>query len=393
MRLLVIVPWYEPAWSAGGTATAVSALCRGLVEKGVDVTVLTTDDAGQGNSLKVVLGKEVIIGGVKVYYFRANFLVKRRRALYSTQMVNYVRSNLDRFDLVHLHSMRNLSVLLSAFYCNRRQKKYIVTPHAGLMDWWMTQMGSRLLKELTHKLVDKFVIRNSTSIHFLSEEERLQSQKYSFGKDSFIVSNGIKSTIQDLDKSWIDEKRKELSVTDEISIVFLGRIHPQKNLLELIKAIDGVDFVRLFLVGPIADEDYYNEILTLRHGLELKDKIHIIGPVDSATARKWLAFADLYASPSLVEGVSMSIIEALSLGKPVLVSNNVANYQEILSDKCGFVIRTNSDELAECIKKISENAHLLEVLGENARISFERRYDISVVAELIMKNYKRVLDE
>ena len=84
MKLLVIVPWYEPAWGAGGTATAVSSLNRELIKLGIVITVLTTDDAGGGKFLDVEMNIEYDYGGVKVYYYPCNFSSRVKKLLFLT---------------------------------------------------------------------------------------------------------------------------------------------------------------------------------------------------------------------------------------------------------------------------------------------------------------------
>ena len=68
LKLLHIIPYYEPAVSYGGPVRSVSSLCKALVRLGAEVSVFTTNADGQG-TLTVPLGKPVDCEGVKVYYF------------------------------------------------------------------------------------------------------------------------------------------------------------------------------------------------------------------------------------------------------------------------------------------------------------------------------------
>lgn len=71
MKLLYVSNWYEPAWQAGGPPRSASALCRALVDEGIDVTVLTTDN-NQTERLPVQTGVTQSVGGVRVVYFHAH---------------------------------------------------------------------------------------------------------------------------------------------------------------------------------------------------------------------------------------------------------------------------------------------------------------------------------
>src|SRR6266496_3119649 len=69
MKILFIIPSYKPAYIYGGTTVVVSLLAESLASHGHQVTVYTTTANGK-NELEVETGKEIIIDGVKVFYFK-----------------------------------------------------------------------------------------------------------------------------------------------------------------------------------------------------------------------------------------------------------------------------------------------------------------------------------
>ena len=100
MKILHVIPSYEPAWAFGGTVTATSELCRMLVRKGVDVTVYTTDADGRGGRLDVPLNTPVYLAGVKVWYLRGDF--GKKKVFYSKGISNKLKKTINDFDLVHV---------------------------------------------------------------------------------------------------------------------------------------------------------------------------------------------------------------------------------------------------------------------------------------------------
>lgn len=393
MKLLVVVPWYEPAWGAGGTATAVSALNRQLIKIGVEITVLTTNDAGGGKCLDLRLDKEYNHGGVKVYYYPCNFFIKTKRAFYSSQLIKKIKKEVNKYDLIHIHGTRHAYSIAAAYYAKKNRKKYVITPHASLMRWWMDEIGNSNIKKIYMKFVEAFVIRNCSKLHFLTSEEKIESQKYSFGAESFIVSNGIEVDDFKRDLKIRDKWREKYNVQNKNVLLFLGRIHPQKNLHLIIESMKKLKKTVFFIVGPIGDKNYYNLILNLIEKNSLKDKVFFIPPVSKKEVKFWYWFADFFVSPSVVEGVSMSIIESLASSLPVIVSKNVANYRELLNDSSGIIVKTNTNSISKELIKIEKGYTSKSLLSKNAELSAHKRYKIETVAEEILANYYNIIKD
>lgn len=393
MKLLVVVPWYEPAWGAGGTATAVSSLNRELIKLGVEITVLTTNDAGGGKFLDLDMNKEYDFGGVKVYYYPCNFFIKSKKAFYSSQLVKKIRKEVPKHDLIHIHGTRHAFSFITAYYAKMHNKKYIITPHASLMQWWMDEIGSPFIKKLYMKLIESYAIRNCSSLHFLTSEERVQSKKYTYGAKSFIVSNGIEVIDYKRNLEIRNKLRKKYNVEDKNVLLFLGRIHPQKNLHIVIEALAKLERSVFFIVGPVGDKNYNNKILKIIKQKKLDDVVFFVPPVTKEEVKFWYWTADFFISPSIVEGVSMSIIESLASSLPVIVSRNVANYREIEEDQCGLLVETEIDSMVKLLIKIENRKTKNQFYVNNSENSAYKRYDIGIVAKQIKENYNRILNE
>lgn len=393
MKLLVIVPWYEPAWGAGGTATAVSSLNRELIKLGINITVLTTDDAGGGKFLDIEINKEYNCGGVKVYYYPCNFFIKTKKAFYSSGLVKKIKIEVPKHDLIHIHGTRHAFSFITAYYAKKYSKKFIVTPHASLMQWWMDEIGNVFLKKLYMKYIESYTISNASAIHFLTSEEKFQSRRYIYGAKSFIVSNGIELNDYKINFEIRNQLRKKYNVNDKNVLLFLGRIHPQKNLHLIIESMKKLKKTVFFIVGPIGDRNYYNLLLNLIKKNSLNDKVFFIPPVSKKEVKFWYWFADFFVSPSVVEGVSMSIIESLASSLPVIVSKNVANYRELLNDSSGIIVKTNTNSISKELIKIEEGYTSKSLLSKNALLSAKKRYNIEAVAKEILANYYNIIKD
>ena len=89
----------------------------------------------------------------------------------------------------------------------------------------------------------------------------------------------------------------------------------------------------------------------------------------------------------------MSIIEALASSLPVIVSQNVANYREIEEDYSGLIVETSVSAIHKLLLKIETDKIDNELLVKNAQKAAKQRYDISVIAQQMKKNYERIINE
>lgn len=398
MKILHVVPWYEPAWATGGTAAATSMLCRELASQGIDVTVYTTNDAGEGNYLDCPFDTEINQGGVKTYYFPGGLKkgLKWKAAAFSKQLSQKLSCTIKNFDLVHIGATRHWHGVTTMKMCNRFNIPYIITPHASLTEWGIKKIGGRLLKKLYMYLVDSRVIKKCTAIHYLCEEERRLSTAYDYARPSFIIPNGIDINQYKRDQTFRNKLRKIHGITGNDFIVSsVGRIHPVKNIHLMIESIKDLskkfNHLYYFIIGPISDEKYYHSLKKLTIDYDIDHFVRFVPPVHQSDIVAWYSFSDLLAMPSTIEGISMTLIEALSCSLPVMISGNVANFKEIENDDAGIVVGLNSPSITKALSGLLSSPGSIKHLEKNALNSAHTRYDIKNVASLMINAYDNIL--
>ena len=394
MKVLHVIPSYEPAWAFGGTVTATSNLCRALVKKGVDVTVYTTDADGKGGYLDVPLNEPVDLDGVKVWYFHCDLFPKK--AFYSRRLAGKLCETIRNFDLVHMSAIWQW-IGVDVYRISKRQDiPYIVTPHSSLMRFAFHSVGSRYRKYLYWRFFGKKTIENADAIHFLCEGEREESECFSGKTPSFVVPNGIYLFKQQYDENKRKLLREKLGIPKEAFVLlFLGRIHPKKQIKLIIKTMPHIlewkKDTFFIIAGPVEDSTYYEKLKKISQEAKVDQNIIWNGPVANQEVYDYYALADIMVLPSIVEGISMAITEALATGLPVFISNRVANYKEIEEDNAGIVVKPYYKSVKDGLMKLCENPDQLKRLSQNARKSAEQRYDINKVADLMIKAYEDVL--
>jgi glycosyltransferase involved in cell wall biosynthesis len=119
------------------------------------------------------------------------------------------------------------------------------------------------------------------------------------------------------------------------------------------------------------------------------DRVTFGGQVSQKDLPDWYLDADLYISPSHVDGSSVSLMEALACGLPCLVSDIPGNKEWVTNGENGWLFRDGDvDDLAEKILSVISQKEKLPEIGRAGRRSAERRADWQKNAEVLMKSYE-----
>jgi glycosyltransferase involved in cell wall biosynthesis len=119
------------------------------------------------------------------------------------------------------------------------------------------------------------------------------------------------------------------------------------------------------------------------------DQVHFGGHVAQKDLPSWYHQADLYISPSHVDGSSVSLMEALACGLPCLVSDIPANKEWVRNDENGWLFRDGDvDDLAAKILQAVKKRGTLAQIGRNSRSVAEARADWKKNAETLMCTYE-----
>lgn len=394
MKILHVLTSFEPAWAVGGSITAHANLCSALVDLGHRVTVYASNADGLGGQLPVPIKQPVDLRGIKVWYFP--YELGKRRAFCSRSLLNKLSQTIRDFDIVHLAGLWQLLCYRASSIAASKGIPYIITPHSSLMTASFYEVGSRLSKVIYWNLFGKKIIARASAVHFLSQKEREDSKQFCGSVPSFIVPNGVFTRRLTHNPKTRSELRRKLGLPENaLVLLFLGRVHPKKQIDLVIRALPAVlthrKDVFFLIVGPLDPIDYMQSLRNMIKDLKLESHVIWAGFVANEETPAYYSAADLLVLPSLVEGVSMSLTEAMAASLPVLISNRVANWVEIEEDGAGLVINPSLKEVEQALLKICLSPELLLTLSRQARLAAENRYDIRITAGLMAKAYEDVI--
>jgi len=172
-------------------------------------------------------------------------------------------------------------------------------------------------------------------------------------------------------------------------ILTVARLVRPKGIHHLVQAFDGFeDRVKLVIVGSgDAHSDYAEELKALSEG---NSAIVFTGFQDGKTLEQLYANAYLYAHPSEAEGLSISILEAMSAGRTVLVSDIPENMESIDHSGLTFV-NADVEDLRAKLRELLNHPEIVAERGERARTWIRQEYDWDVIARKTADLYARLM--
>jgi glycosyltransferase involved in cell wall biosynthesis len=191
-----------------------------------------------------------------------------------------------------------------------------------------------------------------------------------------LVHNGIDTTI--FKKKEDTNCRQKLGISnDAIVITFVGRLIYAKGVQDLISAFskikDTTPEAKLLIVG---DGPYRATLENLAYQSTWGRDILFLGQKNQAELIDILSATDVFVNPSYSEGLPTSVMEAASIGLPI-IATDVGGTGEIIADyKTGILTKAaNTSQLEQKLRQLLTNTELRKELGANARISVEQKFN------------------
>ena len=376
MKILHVTPSYKPAYIYGGPIESVARLCEALQATGNTVSVFTTTANGK-KELDVEPNKEIIVDNVAVTYFSR--ITKDPTHISLTLWWNVYKRSKD-YDIVHIHSWWNVLVIVAAVICHFRKVKVVISPRGMLSDYIITTSHSKI-KSWIHKLIGKSALEKST-FHATSDLEYDECKHVIVGWQGFLTPNILK-----LPGKQIPKESNPI-----FTMLFLSRIHPKKGLELLFEAVSQLDVELKLKIAGKGDENYIQELKSLVSRLGISQKVDWIGWKSRDEKFIELANADLFVLTSYNENFANVVIESLSVGTPVFISNKVGLSDYIIANNLGWVTELNTDSIVSALKTAIADRKKRELIALNGRNNIFSTFSEEILVKNYIDNYKKVLD-
>lgn len=242
-------------------------------------------------------------------------------------------------------------------------------------------------------LVGRFVMRRSRAVVAVSQDIAAGVQAGNWADRSRLhtVLNGV-----DLDQfhpgSERDSVRRTLGISTSDPVVgTVARLSPEKDQATLLRAfqqlVRELPSAHLILVG---DGALRTELERLARDLEIAQRAHFLG--ERQDIASLLRAMDVFCLPSLTEGTSLTLLEAMATGLPV-VATAVGGNPEVVADQVsGLLVEPGQpDQLAHALLRVFRNREGARYLGDAGREVVRQRYSMEAMVQRYAGIYQQVL--
>ncbi|MBR3834780.1 MAG: glycosyltransferase [Lachnospiraceae bacterium] len=300
----------------------------------------------------------IYVQNMKKHYFSTN---KKLKEMFNSR----------RYDLIYINTVTAARTIYCKYGIEKQNIPLIVHSHSS---------QGNFFRNINNNLYKRYVNKHSCFKLACSD---LAGEKV-FGKNKeeiVIVPNGIDASRFSYSSLWREEIRKEHGISDnKIVIGHVGRFSAEKNqqfFIELCKKLND-DYVFMC----IGDGDTKENVIKMINDNNLSNRF-IILPVKSDIERYYSAM-DIFAMPSLFEGLPIVAVEAQASGLPIILSSTVSE-QTALSDRCEFVSIDSLDDWIQAIQVKDISRY------EGKKVIIDNKFEVNETAEMVRKIFDEAM--
>ena len=359
----------------GGIENVLTSLCPLLVEKGIDVTCYNRSSDKVENEY---------IGTVKDKKYKGvtlkNAWTINRKGL-SAMVASFtaaICATFGKYDIVHFHAEGPCAAM---WIPKMFGKKCVATVHG--LDWQREKWGKGFASKYI-KFGEKVMVKCADEIIVLSESAR-EYFKQNYNRDTVLIHNGIDKP----NKKEADEITKIYGLSKDEYICIVSRLTAEKGVHYLIDAYNSIKTnKKLVIAGDTSDTDEYVELLKQK-ALGNPDII-FTGFISGDVLTEIYSNAYVVTLPSDIEGMSLSLLEALAYGNAVLCSDIPENTL-VTESKAMHFKKSNVEDLAEKLQAMCDDEKIVKELKNGAREFILSKYNWNDVADSTYNLYKKVM--
>lgn len=373
-RVLLSIRHFYP--DGGGAEVAALRLAKGLVRRGLSLAVLTGRYGKRPRTENM--------DGVMIHrHFIGVYVPVLHELCYLASLALKLILRRHEYDIVHLFQTQ-LSAFVTLLVTKPMGKKVIISSRgagkSGDMAVWSSLPGGRQLL--------RFIVSHADAAVGVSRDVVAELHKAGFDPDrTWYLPNGVPVPSLDENERSAHRLRLGFALNDFVA-VFVGRLSSEKAPELLLSAWPSVvkrfPSVRLVFVG---DGRMRRCLETMVKKHALCDGVMFAGKVDNVP--DYLNLADVFILPSISEGMSVALLEAMAARLPVIASRVSGTVDIIRHGENGLLFESGDREgLAQCLHVLIARPECRGQLGREARRTVEEQFNLDAAVERYLELYK-----
>lgn len=370
-NILMVSHDYFP--NIGGVAVYTHELSKALKKIGNKVSILT---------YYYSIDKKILleyIDGIRIYRIPILKIKKIEDWQYQNRMSQFINKfqEKEKVDIIHWQTLNKDSKMMKKVNVKGIE---IYTNH---LSWFRMLYNNRQFEKI------KSLIGNPDYIICPSNETKDMTEKI-FGKSKCqFIPNGVDNSDVTLNNKCLIKKRLGIDQEDKI-LITTNRMEPIKGMEYFIKSIPTIlvnhPNVSICIVGDGSQEKKLKQWVDSQK-INSK-KIFFLGRKENKEVKELVAASDIYVQPSLMEGCSIAIIEAMACGKPVVACDIGGNPDIVDHNKTGILVKEkDSQAIFKAIDYLLANPEVTKFMGENGLHKVESSLNWKTIAEKVNRVY------
>ncbi len=372
MRILQLIRSLNP--KLGGTSAAVLQLSQALVELGTPTELACLDRPDDPWIRTLPLRTHALGPGAGTYG-------------YCPRLVPWLRAQAASYDCVAVHGCWQYPGFAARRALRHSGTPYVVFAHGMLAAWFKRTYPLKHAKKWLYWPWGEYrVLRDARAVIFASEQEKLEARRsfWLYRAREIVIPFGAPAPSPESGAQRDCFLGRFPELAPARVALFLGRIHPIKACDDLIRAfasaVGGDPNWRLVIAGP--DQAALKPaLMRLAAETGIAQRVTWTGMLDGDLKEGAFHSAEVLVLPSHHESFGMAAVEALARGLPVLISDKVNIWREVVADGAGLAANDDAASLAGLLRRWTALPQdEKEAMRERARQCFARRFAVRKVA-------------
>jgi glycosyltransferase involved in cell wall biosynthesis len=367
MKVLQVLTLVTPDGAYGGPARVAFNQASEIRAQGHSVTI-TGACSGYDQPPDNLYGTPVrLFRARRIVPFTGHAGIAAPSALY------WLFKNRRNIDVVHVHLGRDLVSMPAALLALLLKKRVIVQTHGMIIK------SKHPIAPVMDRFVTRPILRRADVVLYLTSRER---------DDLLEVESNI--TAQALPNGVPPSPPLASPNDGAVEVLYLARLQERKRptlFVETARDIltEGID-ARFTLVGPDGGEGT-NVRDAISRGNGFAKSIRWEGSLPPEETADRMAHASIYVLPSVDEPFSMSVLEAMAIGLPVVITESCGLADTVRASGCGIVVDHSQKSLTTAVRRLIEDPELREKMGDAGRRTAQENFSMDAIGQTLLTAY------
>jgi glycosyltransferase involved in cell wall biosynthesis len=387
MKVLHVIPSISPR--RGGPGVAALEMAAALCQQGVEASLLTTNDDGPGLLADLPLGRWIDHGGVPLLAFGrwSPPIGPLREFAVAPALSQWLAAHLADYDLLHVHALFSYPSTSAMAQARQAGVPYVISTIGQLCHWSLARSSRR--KRLMLGLIERRNLNGAAALHVTTAAERDQTASLGLDTGAVVIPLGVHLPTVAAAGDPAGDGVRAWAADGPTRFLFLSRIHPKKQLEQLLTALARVPGDWILQIAGEGEPAYLAALKRLADQLGIASRCQWLGFLAGEAKWQALVAADWFVLPSASENFGIAAIEALAAGLPVILSPEVAVAELLWSSGAALICSSESQALAATLERAL--AKPTAELRQEARRLAAERFAWPAIAGQLQSAYGEVL--